>query len=170
MKPISRLRMRARSESFSDSCRLPVEPVSALARRVQQPEQREQRRLAATRRPGDRHVLPVRDLEVHARERVRLDLVGEKDLRDAVELDDRMTVRAHVVASPHFNRTLSCASHALMSERITLSPGFKPSRISTVLTELFPRRTCTRTASSPSSPTPEEADQALSWPKAGRPT
>src|ERR1700693_5114150 len=48
----------------------------------------------------------------------------------------------------HLSLTRSNASHADMSERITLSPGFKPSRTWTALTELLPRRTLTRTASS----------------------
>ena len=43
-----------------------VELVGALGRRVEQPEDREQRRLAAARRTGDGDVLPLVDVEVDA--------------------------------------------------------------------------------------------------------
>src|SRR6266849_5138336 len=51
----------------------------------------------------------------------------------------------------YFNRTRSKLSQADMSERITLSPTFNPSKISIVFTELRPNFTLTRTASAPSS-------------------
>ena len=70
--------------------RLAVQDVLALGRRVEQAEDRQQRRLAAARRPGDRDVLAALDLEVDPGERVRLDFVGEEDLRDAVEVDQRL--------------------------------------------------------------------------------
>ena len=90
MNPISRLRTRARSESGRSATDLAVQDVLALGRRVEQPEDRQQRRLAAARRPGDRDVLAALDLEVDPGERVRLDFVGEEHLRDAVEVDQRL--------------------------------------------------------------------------------
>src|SRR5207253_11029576 len=45
-----------------------------------------------------------------------------------------------------FNLIRSYASQADMSERITWSPTFRPSKISMKLTELRPSLTCTRTA------------------------
>src|SRR5262249_30509303 len=154
--------------------RLAVQPVLPLGRGVEQTEQRQQRGLAAARRARDRDVLAVLDLEVHPGERVRLHLVGEEDLRHAVQLDDRMSVGAHAFPprflASYFRRTLSYASHALMSERITLSPGFSPSTISTVLTELLPSLTFTRVASSPSSLTRKRPTWLFSCPNAGRPT
>src|SRR5215472_5601737 len=51
----------------------------------------------------------------------------------------------------YLRRIRSKASHCDISERITLSPTFKPSRISMVFTELRPNLTFTRTASAPSS-------------------
>ncbi len=64
--------------------RLAVERVAALGRRVEQPENREQRRLAAARRPGDGEVLAAPDLEVNVRQRVGLDLVGVEHLARAI--------------------------------------------------------------------------------------
>src|SRR5690606_34321607 len=52
-----------------------VQPVAAPARRIEQPEDRQERRLPASRRTLDRYVVAFLDVEVHARERVRLDLV-----------------------------------------------------------------------------------------------
>ena len=58
-----------------------------LGRRVEQAQDREQRRLAAARGPGDRDVLALADLEVDVGERVRLDLVGVEDLAQPLEPD-----------------------------------------------------------------------------------
>jgi hypothetical protein len=65
--------------------RLAVEPVIAARRRVEQTEDRQQRGFAATRRPGDGNELTVFDFEVNARQCVRFDFIGIKDLRDAFE-------------------------------------------------------------------------------------
>jgi hypothetical protein len=75
--------------------RLRVERVAPLGRRVEETEQREQRRLAAARGPGDRHELPVLDLQVDPREGVGLDLVGVEDLGDSLEADERQFVGGH---------------------------------------------------------------------------
>ena len=75
--------------------RLAVERVLALGRRVEQPEDRQERRLAAARRPGDRDVLAALDLEVDAGEGVRLHLVGEEHLRDAIEVDESLRGSVH---------------------------------------------------------------------------
>ncbi len=62
---------------------VPVEQVVAVARRVEQSEDREQRRLAAARRAADRHVLTLVDVEVDVLQYVRLHLVGQEDLLGA---------------------------------------------------------------------------------------
>src|SRR6266446_1353102 len=70
----------------------------------------------------------------------------------------------------YFKRTRSKASHADMSDRITLSPTFNPSKISTVFTELRPNFTLTRVASDPSSVTLKIPIVLFSCPCTGRPT
>ena len=67
-----------------------VQQVLPCGRRVEQAENGEQRRLAAARRPGNRHVLAFADLEVDARQRVRLDFVGEEHFLDRIECDQRL--------------------------------------------------------------------------------
>src|SRR5437899_5376462 len=75
--------------------RLVLEQVAPVARRIEQTEDGEERRLAASRRAVDRDVLALADLEVHVRERVRFDLVGEEDLADTLQLNERRTVSGH---------------------------------------------------------------------------
>ena len=75
---------------------LAVQDVAPFGRRVEQPQDREQRRLAAARRAGNRDVLTALDLEVDAGQGMRLDLVGEEHLRDAVEVDERLRGRVHM--------------------------------------------------------------------------
>src|SRR5205823_13668724 len=72
-----------------------LEQVGAFGGRVEQPQQRQQRRLAAPRRPGDRDVLALLDLEMDIRERVGLHFVGVEDLFYALELNQRRTVAGH---------------------------------------------------------------------------
>src|SRR5262245_26724104 len=120
-----------------------IQRVGALRWRVEQPEDREQRRLAAARRSRDGDVLAALNCHVDARQRVRFDFVGQKDFRDPLQLDqwlhassgsataeryDKPWPRPRV-PDPYFSRTLSNASHADMSERITLSPGCRPDTI-----------------------------------------
>src|SRR5439155_24994757 len=78
--------------------RLVLEQVAPVARRVEQAEDGEERRLAAPRRAVDRDVLALADLEVHVRERVRLDLVGEEDLADTRELNEWRTIAWHRIS------------------------------------------------------------------------
>src|SRR5213596_1675478 len=68
------------------------EQVGPLRRRVEQAEQGKQRRLPTPRGPRDRDVVALLDLEMHVRERMRLDLVGVEDFLDALELNQRRTV------------------------------------------------------------------------------
>src|SRR6266540_4997196 len=152
--------------------RLSVQQVVAGGGRVEQPQDREQCGLAAARRPRDRDELPVLDLKMHAGESVRLDFIGEEHLRHAIQPDERAAVCAHGRSSScgHLSLTRSNASHADMSERTTRSPGFKPSRISTALTELLPSRTFTRSASSLPGWRRKSVIVPCSDPKAGRPT
>src|SRR5206468_10155908 len=62
-----------------------VEPVLTIARRVEQSEDRQQRGFAASAGAGDRDELVGLDPEMHARQRMRLDLLGGEDLGHAVE-------------------------------------------------------------------------------------
>ena len=64
--------------------RRPVDLHRAPGRRVEQPDQVEQRALAAAGRPHDRDELPFADVEVDVGERHRLDAIGAVDLLDAV--------------------------------------------------------------------------------------
>ena len=59
------------------------------------------------------------------------------------------------------------ASHYDMSERMTLSPGCKPLRISMEFTDARPSITCMRLATLPSSSSLKIPTVVLGWPKAG---
>ncbi len=65
-----------------------LERIAAVRRRVEQPENREQRRFAAAGGAGDGDIFAAANVEVNARERVRFDFVGEKDFGDAVEVNE----------------------------------------------------------------------------------
>ena len=67
--------------------RLLVDPVIAVARRIEQPENREQRGLAAARWPGDGHKLAAANFEMHACQSMRLDFIGIKNFCYAIEID-----------------------------------------------------------------------------------
>src|ERR1051325_163865 len=153
--------------------RLVVEQVAAVGGRVEQAEDREQRRLAASRRPGDGDVFALLDAEMHVRQRVRFDFVGIEDLFDALELNESCGTIArhwvslmqvsgircrvsgcsgggpdtwHLTPDTYFSFTLSTLSYCDISERITRSPWFSPWMISIEFTEVRPTRTCTRIA------------------------
>ena len=127
MKPISRLRMRARCAGSRSCTGRAVEAVAAAGRRVEQPQDREQRGLAAARGPGDRDVLALLDLEVDAGEGVGLDLVGVEDLAQALEPDQRRRRScAHRFCLASVQADPVVASQAEVSERITSSPVLEP--------------------------------------------
>src|SRR5690606_15146985 len=156
--------------------------VGPLGRRVEQAEDREQGRLAAAGRSGNRHVFAARDVEVHAGQRVGFDLVGQEHLLDAVEADQRFVAHGFVLGSRwvafgtvvprgiHSRRIMSCWSQALVSDRITRSPTFRPWRISMRLTDALPGRTGTRVRTSDSGSTRNRRTSESGWPNAGRPT
>ena len=75
MNPISRLRTRALGQRQIRD-RSVVEHVAAFRRRVEEAEDRQERRLAAARRARNRDVLAAMDLEVDPRQGMRLDFVG----------------------------------------------------------------------------------------------
>src|SRR5207248_11079204 len=114
--------------------RLAVEQELPAGGGIEQTEDGQQRGLPGARGPYDRQPLVLLHRQVDAGERVRLHLVGEEDLFDVLHLDQRVA---------HFSLTRSVESHWDMSERITESPSARPSTISTVETELRPRRTFT---------------------------
>src|SRR5260370_11179951 len=165
-----------------------VQDVLSLRRRVEEAENRQQRRFAAARRPGDRDVLAFADLHVDPGERMGLDFVGEEDLRHSVKLDQRLQfglghldllVRTDPCVDPgsgghsgpprYLSLMRSKASYADMSERITWSPTLSPDSTSTVLTELRPSFTCARSADDPSTEILNSPTTLCSWPNAGRP-
>src|SRR6185503_751503 len=74
-----------------------VQKILSFGRRIEQAEDRQQRRLAAARRTGDGDVFAFVDLEVDPREGMRLDFVGEEDLRHTIELDQRLSVVSHLL-------------------------------------------------------------------------
>jgi hypothetical protein len=84
--PVANARAISRRE-LAD--RLATQDVAAVARRIEQAEDREQRRLAAAGRARDRDVLAGANFEMNVREGVRLDLIGVKDLLDPFHLDQR---------------------------------------------------------------------------------
>src|SRR5690606_20111500 len=67
-----------------------VQPVSSAARRIEKPEDRQERRFAASGWALDRHIVAFVNVEVHAGERMRLDLVRIENLRQVLELDQRL--------------------------------------------------------------------------------
>ena len=77
-----------------------VEPVLTVGRRVEQPENRQQRRLSAAGGSRDGDVLPGVDVEVDLREGMGLDLVGEEDLRHLVEANERLGCVVHWLDPP----------------------------------------------------------------------
>jgi hypothetical protein len=93
-----------------------VQPIRSGRRRVEQAENRQQRRLAAAGRPLDRNVFAARDLQGDVGQRVGVDFVRRKHLGDSPQLDDRQF--AHLLAS-YCSRTRSTESHADMSDRTT---------------------------------------------------
>ena len=87
MNPISRLRTRARSRSGRSATGLPFEQVLPSVGVSSSPRIESSVDLPQPDGPAMATYSPLLDLEVDAGERVGLDLVGEEDLRDAVELD-----------------------------------------------------------------------------------
>ena len=79
--------------------RLAVQRVAAASRRVEQADDREQRRLAAARRPRHGHVLALGNRKVNARERVRFNFVGVENLRHFLNLNQRLSGFGHMVLS-----------------------------------------------------------------------
>jgi hypothetical protein len=67
MNPIARFRIRAGSAALRFATGAPVQQIIAPARRIQQTEEREQRRLAARRRTFDRDVFSPPNREVDRR-------------------------------------------------------------------------------------------------------
>src|SRR5271155_1152360 len=66
---------------------LAVQHVAAVARGIEQSKNREQRRLAAARRPSDGNVRAFLDLEMNLLERVRLDFIRVENFLYAFHLD-----------------------------------------------------------------------------------
>src|SRR5512134_1464608 len=62
---------------------LAAERIGSIGWSVQEPENRQERRLAAPGRTGDCDVLTRIDLEMHVSQRMRLHFVSVKDLFDA---------------------------------------------------------------------------------------
>ena len=104
-----------------------VQPVLALRGCVEQAEDRQERRLAATRRSFDRDVLTEVDREVDAVESVGHDFVALENLADAFQTDQRVCHRVLFPLRLYLICSRSTWSQADMSERITRSPCCNPS-------------------------------------------
>src|SRR5262245_47584834 len=111
--------------------RPPIELVGAFSRRVQQAQNRQQCRFSTARWARDGDVLAPIDLDLDARQSVRLDLVGHEYFGDSVQLDESLPFVLGHLRSPYFKRTRSKASHADMSDRITVSSTLSPDSTST---------------------------------------
>jgi hypothetical protein len=72
---------------------LAVEGVGALGGRIEQTQDGEQRRFAATGGPGDGDVFALLDFQVNAGQGVGLHLVGVKDFGNGFEFDQRVICR-----------------------------------------------------------------------------
>src|SRR5262245_42212733 len=120
-----------------------VECVLALGRRVEEAEDREERRLAAAGRAGDGEELAARDVEVDAVERMRLEVVRVEDLGDAREADHRLFLH---VLPPQSMTIRSLPDHCVVSASATMSPGSRPSRTTIWFTDALPNFTGTRSA------------------------
>ena len=72
--------------------RVAVQRIAAAGGRIEQPDDRQQRRFAAARRAGDGDVFALVDLHMDAGQRMRLNLVGVEDLRKALNFDQRLIV------------------------------------------------------------------------------
>src|SRR5580704_575587 len=77
--------------------RLLIDPVVAIARRIEQAENRKQGGFAAARRPGDGEKFAVLDIEVHAAEGMGFHLVGVENFRYAFEANQGLCVAIHSV-------------------------------------------------------------------------
>src|SRR6185369_7696697 len=117
-------------------------------------------------RPRDRDIFAFVDVEMHARQRVCLYVLGIKNLFDSYHSDQGF----HSSAPQNYSRRIrSLLSQRVISERITWSPSFNPPSISIALTELRPSFTCARVAV-PSACTTNIPIVLFSCPNAGRPT
>src|SRR5713101_1118462 len=76
--------------------RLAVQPVVAVAGRIEQSQYREQRGLAAARRPRDRNVLPFADFQMDSRQSVGFHLIGVENFRHAFQPDQVAVSVCHV--------------------------------------------------------------------------
>ena len=78
--------------------RLAVQRVVPVRWRIQQAENREQRRFAAARWPGDRDVLSLLDFEMNLGKRVRFHLIGVEHFLHAFQLDERAIGCGHFLS------------------------------------------------------------------------
>ena len=78
--------------------RLGVQHVGAVGGRIEQAQNRQQRGFPAARRPGDGQILALLDVQMNARQRVRLHFVGLEDLGHAVHADQSCCVNRHVLS------------------------------------------------------------------------
>src|SRR3984885_12395967 len=114
--------------------RLAVQLVAPVGRRIEQSDDREQRRLAATRRSGHGNVIATQDRQVHAGERVRLDLIRVEDLGQRFDLYQCLCCFVHSWPRVPFlpksvvysSRMRSTWSQRDMSDRMTVSPSLSP--------------------------------------------
>ena len=87
---------------------------------------------------------------MNPRERMRLDFIGNENLRYSIKVDQMFDCRQSfsllVLLRPDqwLKRMRSCESHCVISERITWSPTASPPSTSIVLTDARPNLTVAR--------------------------
>ena len=75
--------------------RLPIQLIAPAGRRIEQADDREQRRFPAARRPRHGDIFAFIDRQVNAGERVRFDLIGVEDFGQILNLDERLSCFSH---------------------------------------------------------------------------
>ena len=128
--------------------RLAVQQVTATAGRVEQSDDGQQRRFAAARRAGNGDVFALRDVQVNARKRVRLDFIGVEDLGHVFQSGSAFVFISHLVSPRSEIR-----SDRILPRFPTRHVGedhlvafLQSTEISIAVTELRPSSTCIRLA------------------------
>src|SRR6202000_1085775 len=145
--------------------------IRANSKRERQHDDRGESRLLREHTKCEANILPQ---AVHQVVAPRLRQVAVVSVKVSAGADDRrrsaLNARAPIAATAtYFSRMRSTLSHCDISERMTLSPTFKPDKISTVFTELRPSFTLTRSPSVSSGMTLKRLMVASVWPCTGRP-
>src|SRR5262249_1913931 len=74
-----------------------LQRIASPGRSVEQAKDRKKGRFPATGWPSDRDIFAGANIEMNARERVSFDFISQKDLGDAVEVDEWLVSVVHFV-------------------------------------------------------------------------